>query len=1181
MKRFLLHTILLSLFVTVGLPAFAWVGMPTPRLRVEGRYLKDPHGNIVNLHGTAVTPSPWFNGGQFGTWRWNNYDVEGCLNYNKAVIDKLTDPDEGWFMSYIRLHIDPYWTNLPGTPIPEHDISRFRYDRLVYAVDNVIMPLIDYAKERGLYVILRPPGVCPEEIEVGDDYQQYLTVIWDYLSKHPGLKNADHVMFELANEPVRIKGTDGNMGSNSQAHFDALKLYFQPLVDLIRANGADNILWIPGSAYQSHYKGFAVNPIEGHNIGYAVHIYPGYWGGVRNYNDFKRAWDENVKPVADFAPIAITEIDWSPDGVGSWGVGVTGVAGGEGFGANFKKITDESGNVSWNLLLPDNLLKDADPNGPLAYDGDPEACAYPSYIWWQEYANYDKPKPDFIYQSRSDNGDGTFTNPLIYSDFSSPDVIRAGNRYYMVSSSGNRFSGVTLLSSPDLVNWEYVSNPVENIAGYNALNGTVESKLNYHQGVFYIVVSVSNGQTLLLSATNPEKEWTTIMLSDDIEHAGLFFDADGKVYLYHGVHSLGIKELDDDFQLIGNGVELVSRPESDLRINQMLKNSGYYYLFATYSGVQPSLVVFRSENLTGPYEERAITSDIPFKSGALVETQTGEWWAVLSGETGIFGHTPNLQTISWISGWPVIGALGQTRTTFRKPNVGRTYIGTTLPTTDNFRNYKLGLQWAWSNHAEPSGWSIFERPGFLRLHTVDLGGSLSEAHNILSQRVFGFHSGDKSSYATIRLETGEMLSGDLAGLAIMHGTDDFVGVRSSGGVKQVVVHVNNVEHIGSVIDDDVVYLRVVTNGQTGITNFYYSPDNLNYHIVSEHAVVELNASASVKRFAIFNIATEAAGGYVDIDWFTTEEVFNEDMFYDDRFTGFTEEELTLDYLYMLPEEVEMLLGTNKTISLYALFQDGHSENVTLQAAYSNSNPDVIEIRNGQLIAKKPGETTITASYEGKLGGLKTLEFTVKSMMFPLTAELFNPSIWETGSFNPETGELRTGQWGFGGWRYDNGLNLSGYKYLVVRLKVPTSSGAAFRIFDQSNYWAPPVTYDMGSATQLVVELKNMTKSVNGQTVAANPSSIYIVGFWSHGNAPIYIDTIYLSNSDDLTPTSISEEVLANDLGNLIVDVYSLMGVKIRSAVQMKDATTGLPRGVYVIGNAVAGYKKVLVSMSAF
>ena len=314
------------MFVLLNFPLliYAFEGMPTPPLHVEGRYLKDPHGNAVNLHGVAITPSPWFNGCMYGFssiyCTWDNYDTTGCLNHNKAVMDKLTDTLEGWYPSYIRLHIDPYWTNTPGAPIPENDISRFSYIRLVDAVDKVIVPLIEHAKSRGLYVVLRPPGVCPERIAFGDGYHNYLLTVWGYLSQHPGLKNVGHVMFELANEPVEILGTNGIWGNNSQPHFDALKLFFQTIADTIRSNGANNVLWIPGTGWQSQYKGYAVNPIEGENIGYAVHIYPGFWGGVRNYEAFQSAWDENVKPVADFAPIAVTEIDWSPDGEGTWGV---------------------------------------------------------------------------------------------------------------------------------------------------------------------------------------------------------------------------------------------------------------------------------------------------------------------------------------------------------------------------------------------------------------------------------------------------------------------------------------------------------------------------------------------------------------------------------------------------------------------------------------------------------------------------------------------------------------------------------------------------------------------------------------------------------------------------------------------------------------------------------------------
>ncbi|WP_052307625.1 cellulase family glycosylhydrolase [Belliella baltica] len=362
--------------------------LATPLLKVQGRQLVDPCGNEVLLHGVAITPSPWFNGGHVGVWRWNNYDIEGCLNYNKGVMDKLTNDEEGWYLNMVRLHIDPYWSNTPGDPIPENDISRFSFDRFMTAVNDVIVPLVDHAKTRGMYVILRPPGVAPHQIAVGDEYFEYLMKIWDHLSNHSELKNKAHVMFELANEPIHILGTNGVYGSDTPAHFEALKLFFQPMVDVIRENGAENILWIPGSGYQSHYRGFPDFPIEDNNYGYAVHIYPGYWGQQNNDPiTFRRNWNTHIKPVADIAPIAITEIDWGPEQYGVWGKGgVTGTAGSWGFGANFKMLADESGNVSWNLLSPENLIHDGHLDGDLAYGGDPEACAYPVHKWFKEYA---------------------------------------------------------------------------------------------------------------------------------------------------------------------------------------------------------------------------------------------------------------------------------------------------------------------------------------------------------------------------------------------------------------------------------------------------------------------------------------------------------------------------------------------------------------------------------------------------------------------------------------------------------------------------------------------------------------------------------------------------------------------------------------------------------------------------
>ncbi|WP_114778494.1 glycoside hydrolase family 5 protein [Botryobacter ruber] len=447
-----LNLILLSVLLgLLPLQLMAWPGMPLPPLHVEGRNLKDNCGNNVVLHGIAITPSPWFNGCQYGFssryCTWDNYNVQGALNYNKAVMDRLTNTNDGWYLNYIRLHIDPYWTNTPGPPIFENDISRFSYDRLVTYTDQVIIPLINHARERGMYVILRPPGVCPERIAVNDAYHAYLKTIWTYLSQHPGLKNVDHVMFELANEPVDILGTNGVYGKTGLAHFAALKNFFQPLVDIIRNNGANNILWIPGTGWQSHYAGYATYPITGGNIGYAVHVYPGYWGSTQNYEAFQRAWNEHVKPVADIAPIAITETDWAPEGYGAWGKATTGTAGGEGFGANLNFIANQSGNVSWNVLAPDNLLDKGDPNGGLAYNGDWEACAAPVMQWFAQYANSNVPVAGCNTTSIKDNEISKafeiFPNPATNGNFTvllrSPFV--KNYRITIYTTSGKRVFG--------------------------------------------------------------------------------------------------------------------------------------------------------------------------------------------------------------------------------------------------------------------------------------------------------------------------------------------------------------------------------------------------------------------------------------------------------------------------------------------------------------------------------------------------------------------------------------------------------------------------------------------------------------------------------------------------------------------------------------------------------------------
>ncbi len=372
-------------------------------LHVEGRYLCTPDGTPINLHGFGQTYSPWFNEQGRG-WGWS-YNTDDCLRYNQGLIDKILEA--GWEMRWLRLHMDPYWSNEPGVSTNgESDISAFSLTRFKKYLDEVFVPMTEYATSHGLYVVMRPPGVCPKELFIGGEYQKYLLTVWGVVASHERLRNNPAVMFELANEPVNILGTNGTIGSSGDAHAEACSQFFQAIVDSIRSCGADNILWVPGLGYQSQYAGYVKYPIQGDNIGYAVHCYPGWYGsdsesdsgsaeqGVvtkgAGYLEFQSGWNAQVAPIAEIAPILITEMDWAPQKYNaSWGKATTGIAGGVGFGANFRYIMDRTGNVSWMLFTGPELLAKYDDSVP---DGqtfltDPEACARPCYRWFKEYAD--------------------------------------------------------------------------------------------------------------------------------------------------------------------------------------------------------------------------------------------------------------------------------------------------------------------------------------------------------------------------------------------------------------------------------------------------------------------------------------------------------------------------------------------------------------------------------------------------------------------------------------------------------------------------------------------------------------------------------------------------------------------------------------------------------------------------
>jgi beta-xylosidase len=487
-------------------------------------------------------------------------------------------------------------------------------------------------------------------------------------------------------------------------------------------------------------------------------------------------------------------------------------------------------------------------------------------------------------QIQSDNGDGTYTNPIIYSDFPDPDVIRVDSAYYMVSTTMYIFPGVTILKSYDLVNWEYCSNAVQrmdfspcyNLDGCNRYaHGQWATSLKYHKGSYYLLFITLDEGGFLCSAKKPEGPWEIKKLPRGFYDPGLFFDDDGKIYVAHGNSTINITELDTNF-VARSTVAIVFTGDirSGLEGSHVYKKNGYYYLYCTYGGGDGFQVALRSKNIYGPYEEKVVIRDNSYlgtglHQGALIETQTGEWWTIIFQDGGAFGRFPSLQPVSGQDDWPMVGVNGKGVVTYTKPNVGKTYPITVLPTSDEFDSTKLGMQWGWNHNPDSTKWSLTQNPGSLRLSTVKVVSKLPDALNTLTQRMFAFHSGLRTpAAATVKIEIDSMRNGDMAGLAVFQSPYAFIGIKKTNRVTYVVMLNNGNPVDSAAITASTVYLRASAFYNTSKTSFFYSLDNQSFTKLGNDLSMQFNLSIFTgNKFCLFNYATIATGGYVDIDWF--------------------------------------------------------------------------------------------------------------------------------------------------------------------------------------------------------------------------------------------------------------------------------------------------------------------------
>lgn len=502
----------------------------------------------------------------------------------------------------------------------------------------------------------------------------------------------------------------------------------------------------------------------------------------------------------------------------------------------------------------------------------------------------------------------SYKNPVLYADYSDPDVIRVGNDYYMTASSFNEAPGLPILHSKDMVNWNLVNHAVEDVlpADYFSVpkrgDGIWAPSIRFHNGEFYIYWGDPDFGIYMVKTKDPLKKWEKPVLI--LEGKGLidacpFWDDDGKAYLVHGWAGsrAGVKSLltintmnPEGTKILDKGIHIFDGHEAHPTVEgpKMYKRNGYYYIFAPAGGVATGWqLALRSKNIYGPYEEKIVLEQGNSKingphQGAWVDTPSGEDWFYHFQDVDAYGRIIHLQPMKWENDWPVIGTdtnkngIGEPVLIYRKPNVGKTYPIITPPETDEFDDEKIGMQWQWSAN-ENIIWSS-KLPGqkFLRLFSIKVPEgekNLWNVPNLLTQK---FPAPNFAASMKVKLVPEEAKEGKTAGLLVM-GLDHaslvvtnkpdgfYVQLRKAekadkGGEEKIVFETR--------LKGNEAYLKVQVQEPKGLCQFSYSENGRDFTKAGEIFQARPGKWIGAK-VGLYSISASKAprGGYADFEWF--------------------------------------------------------------------------------------------------------------------------------------------------------------------------------------------------------------------------------------------------------------------------------------------------------------------------
>ncbi|MEO6993664.1 MAG: glycoside hydrolase 43 family protein [Lacunisphaera sp.] len=523
----------------------------------------------------------------------------------------------------------------------------------------------------------------------------------------------------------------------------------------------------------------------------------------------------------------------------------------------------------------------------------------------------------------ADNGNGTYTNPLFYDEFSDPDMIRVGNDFYLAGTTMHAMPGLVVLHSKDLVNWKFLSyavkrldfGPAYRLEGGHEIygQGIWAPCIRYHNGTFYIFSNVNGRKTQLFRATNPAGPWTHTELGSSLHDLSVLFDDDGKIYVVWSYSEVMFAQLKPDLSDIIPETKRVLIPAGNAmgEGHHFYKINGKYYIISANYAPTGRMQCARADRPEGPYETAVISTNetfgtqhgpmvqnvglgrpvpelgatftlspgggnafgaMPLHQGGIVDLPNGDWWGFSMMDFRSVGRTTALSPVTWHDGWPYFGLpgnLGRSPRTWTKPAVAaKVEPHAPYQRSDDFSGHELLPVWQWNHDPVDAKWSLTEQPGSLRLHTLPASQFLW-ARNSLTQRVIG-----PVSSATTELDGTALQPGDTAGLALLNMPFASLGlVRTDAGTLLRWYDQLTNKTIDQPLPSSRVFLRASGDYDHDVAHFSYSTDGKTFtDIGGEISLPYQLKTFQGTRYALFAFNTAGHdGGYADFADFRVDQ----------------------------------------------------------------------------------------------------------------------------------------------------------------------------------------------------------------------------------------------------------------------------------------------------------------------